>query len=215
MASDVLMPQMGESIAEGTIVRWIKKLGDSVDRDEPLFEISTDKVDAEIPSPFAGVLTEILAREGETVPVNSVVAIISPPGSKVAPSATAAVPAPPVVVAAAPSPAPASAAAAPVTESPSVSGDERLRQRSSPLVRKIAQEHHVDITELQGTGIAGRVTKQDILSYIASPPHTPETRASASAGRPPFRPSSPCLRRALLPHRVPSSRRHPLVVPRP
>src|SRR4051812_23050487 len=87
MASDVLMPQMGESIAEGTIVRWIKKLGDSVDRDEPLFEISTDKVDAEIPSPAAGVLTEIRAKEGETVPVNSVVAIIGPAGAR--PSATA------------------------------------------------------------------------------------------------------------------------------
>ena len=84
MASDVLMPQMGESIAEGTIVRWIKKVGDSVDRDEPLFEISTDKVDAEIPSPAAGVLTEIRANEGETVPVNSVVAIIAPAGTKVA-----------------------------------------------------------------------------------------------------------------------------------
>ena len=188
MASDVLMPQMGESIAEGTIVRWIKKVGDNVDRDEPLFEISTDKVDAEIPSPAAGVLTQILAREGETVPVNSVVAIISPPGSKVAPSAPAPTAAPALIAAAAPSPAPVSPVAAPASESPSVSGDERLRQRSSPLVRKIAQEHKIDITELHGTGIAGRVTKQDILSYIAAP-----SRASAppSHATPSDLPSTP------------------------
>ena len=179
MASNVLMPQMGESIAEGTIVRWIKKVGDSVDRDEPLFEISTDKVDAEIPSPAAGVLTEIIAREGETVPVNSVVAIISPPGSKVAPSA----PAPAPAVAAAPSPAAAPTPPATVPGLPSLSGDERLRQRSSPLVRKIAQEHQVDITELHGTGIAGRVTKQDILSYIASPSLVVGTDTPASAAQ--------------------------------
>lgn len=183
MASDVLMPQMGESIAEGTIVRWIKKVGDSVDRDEPLFEISTDKVDAEIPSPAAGVLTEILAREGETVPVNSVVAIISPLGSKVAPSAPAVPPAPAAIVTPVPPPVPAPPVPEPVTHSLSVSGDERLRQRSSPLVRKIAQEHQIDITQLHGTGIAGRVTKQDILSYIAAPSRSPQTGVSASAGR--------------------------------
>ena len=181
MASDVLMPQMGESIAEGTIVRWIKKVGDNVDRDEPLFEISTDKVDAEIPSPAAGVLTEILAREGDTVPVNSVVAIISPPGSTVATPSSA--PSRGEAVAASPSPAVAPTSSAPVPGVPSVSGDERLRQRSSPLVRKIAQEHQVDITELRGTGIAGRVTKQDILSYIASPSLVVGTDTPASAAQ--------------------------------
>jgi len=183
MASDVLMPQMGESIAEGTIVRWIKKVGDSVDRDEPLFEISTDKVDAEIPSPAAGVLTEILAREGATVPVNSVVAIIAPAGTKPAAAPAAAAPPP-----APPAPAVAPAVSAPVAVAPAVpvqppappaahSADERLRQKSSPLVRRIAQEHQVDITQLHGTGVSGRVTKHDILSYIESP----SRQAAASA----------------------------------
>jgi 2-oxoglutarate dehydrogenase E2 component (dihydrolipoamide succinyltransferase) len=195
MASDVLMPQMGESIAEGTIVRWIKKVGDAVDRDEPLFEISTDKVDAEIPSPAAGVLTEIRAREGETVPVNSVVAIIGPAGAQPADARDAATP--PAHAHAAPPPAPKPQAdGAPVTAVPSSpaappaaaekpspapagSPDDRTRQRSSPLVRKIAQEHHVDLSQLHGTGIAGRVTKKDILSFIASPgpPAQPEQPA--------------------------------------
>jgi len=195
MASDVLMPQMGESIAEGTIVRWIKKVGDSVDRDEPLFEISTDKVDAEIPSPAAGVLTTILAHEGETVPVNSVVAIIAPAGTQpvvatpaapvhvVPPSApkaqgdgapaskTASAPAALAVVETAPPAAPAAS-----------STEERLRQKSSPLVRRIAQEHQVDIAQLQGTGISGRVTKSDILTYIEKGgASAPATTASASA----------------------------------
>lgn len=168
MATDVTMPQMGESIAEGTIVRWIKRAGDVVDKDEPLFEISTDKVDAEIPSPAAGVLIDVLVKEGETVPVNSVVARIGAAGEKSASAAApAAVPAAtaPVEPAAAPArtdshqPVPV-APAAPVTLA-----DVR-RQRSSPLVRKIAKEHGVDFTQLPGTGIAGRVTKKDILSAI-------------------------------------------------
>ncbi|HUR35294.1 MAG TPA: dihydrolipoamide acetyltransferase family protein [Vicinamibacterales bacterium] len=190
MASDVLMPQMGESIAEGTIVRWIKKVGDSVDRDEPLFEISTDKVDAEIPSPAAGVLTEIRAHEGETVPVNSVVAVIAPAGSAVVaappatPSPAEAHAAPPPAAnpqadgasVAAPANGPAvpsrEAAAAPDAAVPVArtgSTEDRLRQKSSPLVRRIAQEHQVDITQLHGTGVSGRVTKNDILAYIDSP----------------------------------------------
>ncbi len=195
MASDVLMPQMGESIAEGTIVRWIKKVGDTVDRDEPLFEISTDKVDAEIPSPAAGVLTTIIAHEGETVPVNSVVAIIAAAGTQPAVSSPAApahaVP-PPAPKAqgdgaptteAAPAPAPVAAepepaaAAAPVPSS----AEERLRQKSSPLVRRIAQEHQVDIGQLQGTGVSGRVTKSDILTYIEKGGAAPATAATASA----------------------------------
>jgi 2-oxoglutarate dehydrogenase E2 component (dihydrolipoamide succinyltransferase) len=187
MASDVLMPQMGESIAEGTIVRWIKKIGESVDRDEPLFEISTDKVDAEIPSPAAGVLSEIRAKEGETVPVNSVVAIIAPAGS--IPAAAAASTPPPASADALTPPAarpqadgaPASAApdggsapvqpatVAAVHASADADVDERLRRRSSPLVRRIAQEHQVDLAQLHGTGVAGRVTKRDILSYIEAP----------------------------------------------
>ncbi len=162
--TDVVMPQMGESIAEGTIVRWIKKVGDRVERDEPLFEISTDKVDAEIPSPVAGVIAEIRAKEGETVPVNSVVAVIG----------VAAVAAPPSTFAADPaSPAAATPHAPAVSVSPAVASapraalvEEVIRQRSSPLVRKIAQEHNVDISKIAGTGIAGRVTRDDILGYL-------------------------------------------------
>ena len=172
------MPQMGESIAEGTIVRWIKKVGDKVDRDEPLFEISTDKVDAEIPSPVAGVVTEIRAQEGETVPVNSVVAVIgsasaattpsAAPASApfVAPNASArqASPVAPHAAAIARPEAVEGRATAPARQAEST--EEALHQRSSPLVRKIAKEHSVDISQIHGTGIAGRVTKDDILGYI-------------------------------------------------
>jgi 2-oxoglutarate dehydrogenase E2 component (dihydrolipoamide succinyltransferase) len=199
--ADVVMPQMGESIAEGTIVRWIKKVGDKVERDEPLFEISTDKVDAEIPSPIAGILTEIRHKEGETVPVNSVVAIIGAGGAKAeAPPAAAAkveAPAPPAARqqgdrSSAPlSAAPAQTAAAPKA-APSAkaaeSSEEALRQRSSPLVRRIAKEHNVDISGIQGTGMAGRVTKDDILGFIAR--GRPSGGApAADAGRP--APASP------------------------
>jgi pyruvate dehydrogenase E2 component (dihydrolipoamide acetyltransferase) len=202
VATDVVMPQMGESIAEGTIVRWIKKVGDQVARDEPLFEISTDKVDAEIPSPAAGVLAEIRVKEGETVPVNSVVAVIGQAGVPAAKAVEA--PADHLPGAAAssrsePATAPSAQADAtgPVTQrselpeaaaspqamvegrdqSPAEMGapatrgpealEDRLRQRSSPLVRKIAKDHEVDISQIRGTGIAGRVTKRDILDFIA------------------------------------------------
>ena len=169
------MPQMGESIAEGTIVRWIKKIGDSVDRDEPLFEISTDKVDAEIPSPAAGVLTDIKVKEGETVPVNSVVAVIGVAGEKAAapPSATP-TPAPAAAkedTTPAPSAMPQAAVGQPeATAAPGdvPSKEELRRQKSSPLVRRIAREHNLDIRGIQGTGISGRVTKNDILGYIES-----------------------------------------------
>ena len=179
MSTDVVMPQMGESIAEGTVVRWMKKIGDHVDRDEPLFEISTDKVDAEIPSPAAGVVAEIRVKEGETVPVNSVVAVIGAAGEAVAappkaPEAPAARPAKPQ---AAPAPAgrlraegaSASLAEARTDHARAEAGgstEEAIRERSSPLVRRIAKEHHVDIAEIHGTGIAGRVTKDDILGHI-------------------------------------------------
>src|SRR5688572_12790316 len=173
MPTNVVMPQMGESIAEGTIVRWIKKLGEQVDRDEPLFEISTDKVDAEIPSPAAGVLTDIKVKEGETVPVNSVVAVIGVAGE------AAASPAKPAAAAAAAEPSRAAAPNAPVADAPAppapaaggngrgasaeaLTKEELRRQKSSPLVRRIAQEHNVDIRQIQGTGISGRVTKHDI-----------------------------------------------------
>jgi len=173
MPTDVVMPQMGESIAEGTIVRWIKKVGDKVDRDEPLFEISTDKVDAEIPSPAAGVVSEIRVKEGETVAVNSVVAVIGQAGEAVAakePMAADAKPAQPPKPSAqadgSPASAPAAAQGASARQAESTTED-TIRQRSSPLVRKIAQEHNVDISHIQGSGIAGRVTKEDILAYMA------------------------------------------------
>jgi 2-oxoglutarate dehydrogenase E2 component (dihydrolipoamide succinyltransferase) len=163
------MPQMGESIAEGTIVRWIKKVGDTVDRDEPLFEISTDKVDAEIPSPTAGVLLEIAVKEGETVPIHSVVATIGEAGSKPSASPAAAAPAAaaPAPVAAPSASAADAATASPASPAPTVAADGRA-QRSSPLVRRIAKEHGVDIGHISGSGAGGRVTKHDILEFIES-----------------------------------------------
>ena len=170
MATNVVMPQMGESIAEGTIVRWIKKIGDDVDRDEPLFEISTDKVDAEIPSPAAGRLAEIRVKEGETVPVNSVVAVIAAAGEAVAEAQTpVATTTSEVAAGSVAAAAPAVTSATPSAEDEDADGaDDAHRQKSSPLVRRIAREHNVDITQIQGTGINGRVTKQDILAFIDS-----------------------------------------------
>jgi 2-oxoglutarate dehydrogenase E2 component (dihydrolipoamide succinyltransferase) len=177
MPTPVLMPQMGESIAEGTIVRWIKKVGDAVDRDEPLFEISTDKVDAEIPAPAAGVLTEIKVKEGETVAVNTEVATIGS-SSEVAkqPTAQPAPAAPPLETdrsQGAAEPAPVKPAPARKTNGrsasakPPVAAEEDLRkQRSSPLVRRIARDNDVDISQIHGSGLGGRVTKNDILDYI-------------------------------------------------
>ena len=192
--SDVVMPQMGESVAEGTIVRWIKKVGDRVDRDEPLFEISTDKVDAEIPSPWAGVLVEIRAKEGETVPVDSVVAVIGDAGAAVATPAAKAEPAPaPVVAPAPPVPpvAPAAAAAAavpapapqPAPAAPE-GGAEGQKQKSSPLVRRIAKDHGVDLSRVTGTGLGGRVTKDDILGYLDKGPKPAAPKAPAQAAAP-------------------------------
>jgi len=178
--SDVVMPQMGESIAEGTVVRWIKKVGERVDRDEPLFEISTDKVDAEIPSPAAGVLVEIRAKEGETVPVNSVVAVIGEAGAAVAaPPAKAAVP----VAAPAPAPPPAQGVAPPA-EAADQSAPDGQKQKSSPLVRKIAKEHSVDLTRVPGTGLGGRVTKDDILGYLGTGERPAPSAAGAAAPAP-------------------------------
>ncbi len=186
MATNVVMPQMGESIAEGTIVRWIKKIGESVDRDEPLFEISTDKVDAEIPSPAAGVLAEIKVKEGETVPVNSVVAIIGAAGEAVQaqPAAAAAPAQAPSTTPDVPTPVPQAAAGQKETgpapaEAEAVTREDLRRQKSSPLVRRIARDHNVDIREIQGTGINGRVTKHDILGYLESGPASRPAPASA------------------------------------
>jgi len=168
---DVPMPQMGESIAEGTVSKWLKKVGDVVKRDEPLFEISTDKVDAEIPSPSAGRLTEILVGEGSTVAVQTVVARIETDVSAAVPAAAPAG-APVGTPAATPAPAVAakSVAAAPVAvgNGNGASFEERVRTKSSPLVRKIAAEHGIELAAVSGSGIAGRVTRRDIESMIAN-----------------------------------------------
>ena len=176
---DVIMPQMGESIAEGTLSKWLKKVGDAVKRDEPIFEISTDKVDAEIPSPSAGVLAEIKVTEGQTVPIQTVVAVLETDASAAATAAPRAAPAPaPAPAPPAPRAAPAppgpvsatTAASAPRPQPPTPvsleTAEERLRRRSTPLVRKIAAEHRVDISSVAGSGLAGRVTKKDILGYL-------------------------------------------------
>ena len=177
---DVIMPQMGESIAEGTVSRWLKKVGDEVKRDEPLFEISTDKVDAEIPSPSAGVLAEILVDEGKTVAVQTVVARLETEkgaaiGVAASAPAPAAAPAAPAPAASAPNaapaaqPSPVAAAVAPRPESRTAGGlEERLRTKSSPLVRRMAADHNIDFSNLQGSGIAGRVTKRDLVAHIES-----------------------------------------------
>ena len=224
MPVDVIMPQMGESIQEGTLVKWLKKPGDSIGRDEPLFEISTDKVDAEIPSPAAGVLKEIKVKEGETVAIKTVVAVIDTeggaragasapaaeapapasqsPAQAAAPSGGGEAPAPPR-----PAPAPARPAPAPVRPAPALGAppsgggglrtpasavqtatragtatllEERLRTKSSPVVRRIAAEHGVEIAGLTGTGISGRVTKKDILGYIETQGAAPTAAPSAA-----------------------------------
>ena len=239
MATNVVMPQMGESIAEGTVVRWIKKLGDQVDRDEPLFEISTDKVDAEIPSPAAGVLSDIRVKEGETVPVNSVVAVIGNAGEAAAATPVKAKSAEPFEEFR------DSTVVEPIVETvhgeeedveeveetaEEGSRDELRRQKSSPLVRRIAREHNVDIKLVKGTGISGRVTKRDILGYIESgatqpavaepppaPTPIPTTKMPAPAG-PVYKPGEniqvvpmSVMRKKIAEHMVLSARTSPHV----
>ena len=170
---DVEMPQMGESIVEGTLTKWLKKPGDKVERDEPLFEISTDKVDTEIPSPAAGTLAEILVEEGKTVGINTVVGRISDgAGASAAPAASvpAAAPAPagaPPAQAAAPpaAPAPAPPAAAPMSDGTTIV--EETAGPLSPLVRKMARENNIDLSKVKGTGIGGRITKIDLETYLS------------------------------------------------
>src|SRR5215216_2438602 len=203
------MPQMGESIAEGTLSKWLKKVGDQVKRDEPMFEISTDKVDAEIPAPSTGVLAEILVTEGQTVAVQTVVArletdvtaaIGAAAPAATAPAASVASPAsPPAAVSAgAPprkestasaSPVSHHSAAAPPAETHSNGGnsfEERLRTKSSPLVRRMAADHGIELSALHGTGIAGRVTKRDLLQFLESGAPIPSVRPmmAPSSGAP-------------------------------
>jgi 2-oxoglutarate dehydrogenase E2 component (dihydrolipoamide succinyltransferase) len=243
MPTDVVMPQMGESIAEGTIVRWIKKVGDSVERDEPLFEISTDKVDAEIPSPVAGVIAEIRAQEGETVPVNSVVAVIGsgatkpaaappPPAAPLpeprpqadgATTTEPAAPAPSAPPSSAPPPVPPVQPTPPAASTPASaavkSGGEGATERSSPLVRRIAKEHNIDIAQVRGTGIGGRVTKDDIMAFIAGSAGSgtatrpteaprPQAPAAAAAGGPRPGTSAPMspMRKKIAEHMILSRR---------
>ena len=200
---DVIMPQMGESIAEGTLTRWIKKVGEPVERDEDLFEISTDKVDADIPSPASGTLAEILVEEGETVEVNTIVARIeTEKGAELAPEPPAAQPAAaeppagtaptePTVTASAVAAAPSGAHEPPAglpqparqtdgDRSEPESREGRLQTRSTPLVRKIAAEHGVEIDQVEGTGIAGRVTRDDIVAFIEAREAAPPTEAVPS-----------------------------------
>jgi pyruvate dehydrogenase E2 component (dihydrolipoamide acetyltransferase) len=199
MPTDIIMPQMGESIVEGTITKWLKKPGDKVQRDEPLFEISTDKVDAEIPAPASGVLREIKVTEGTTVSVNTVVGTIAVDGeaASVPAKATPASPVPPakeekkeekraapvIPPSAGPPPAPAAR-------------EDEEEARSSPLVRKIAREHGVSLSQIAGTGLGGRITKQDIMSFIerqsaASTVPAPSAPAVAATQAPASRPTAP------------------------
>jgi len=193
MPTDIVMPQMGESIVEGTITKWLKKPGDKVQRDEPLFEISTDKVDAEIPAPASGVLQDIKVSEGTTVQVNTVVGTIATDGESAAAASK------PV---AAPQPAPSPAeknASAPPKAAPSQAeqqpapatapaNEEEDHARSSPLVRKIAREHNVNLSQVSGTGLGGRITKQDIMAFLE---RTEATAPGASAPAPARAPQPP------------------------
>ena len=188
---DVLMPQMGESIAEGTLSKWLKKLGDRVKRDEPIFEISTDKVDAEIPAPVAGVLAEILVQEGQTVPVQTLVARLETEAGAAGTAPThAAAPLAPAKPAAAPmAPTPiAKAEAAPVGDE---TMEERLRRKSTPVVRKMVAEHGLDLTVIPGSGLAGRVTKTDVLTYLESGVAAAAAAPAPTSAHPPIRPSAP------------------------
>src|SRR5579863_6083051 len=209
MPTDIVMPQMGESIVEGTITKWLKKPGDKVQRDEPLFEISTDKVDAEIPSPAAGVLQEIKVAEGTTVQVNTVVGTIASDGEVPAKAAPKAAPvaekkaAPPAPVAAKPAPPPEPQ---PVQEA---SHDEDEHARSSPLVRKIAREHNVDLSQVSGSGLGGRITKQDIMAFIEGGSES----GSGATGVSPVEPGGDARRPTTTVAAAPAAPKPPAAIP--
>ncbi|MGA9039315.1 MAG: 2-oxoglutarate dehydrogenase, E2 component, dihydrolipoamide succinyltransferase [Terriglobales bacterium] len=181
MPTDIVMPQMGESIVEGTITKWLKKPGDKVQRDEPLFEISTDKVDAEIPAPASGILQDIKVSEGSTVQVNTVVGTIAADGESAAPSKSAPQSAPDKKKEA-PAAAPKAEPVAAPQESAEEEGDEHAR--SSPLVRKIARDNNINLAKVTGTGLGGRITKQDIQAFIDGNQAAPTPAAAAAPSRP-------------------------------
>ncbi len=206
MPTDIVMPQMGESIFEGTITKWLKKPGDKVQRDEPLFEISTDKVDAEIPAPASGVLQDIKVAEGATVQVNTVVGTISAdgeggavkPAAPAAPAKKEAVPAKP------PAPAAETKAPAPVAPvqaaPPQASHEEEDHARSSPLVRKIAREHNINLAQVPGTGLGGRITKQDITAFLEQgQPAAAAAPAPSATSAPPAKSASSAPAPAAIP----------------
>ena len=199
---DVVMPQMGESIVEGTLTKWLKKPGDTVERDEPLFEISTDKVDTEIPSPSAGTLAEALVAEGQTVGVGTIVARISG-----GPAAVAA-PAPAPVAVAAPAPAlpPPPATAAPVAAAPAVVAPVVARVVTaepagplSPLVRRMARENNIDLSKIPGTGAGGRITKEDVEKHMSQPAAAAAAPASPSVVVPPVPSPTPTAKTRVEP----------------
>jgi 2-oxoglutarate dehydrogenase E2 component (dihydrolipoamide succinyltransferase) len=200
--TDVVMPQMGESIVEGTLTKWLKKPGERIERDEPLFEISTDKVDTEIPSPAAGTVTEVLVQEGQTVGINTIVARIDEGGgAAAAPQAPAAEakPAAPAPQPVAPPPQPEPAAAETIQPTPAPEQVEEISPAGplSPLVRKMARENNVDLARIKGTGAGGRITKQDVEAYMAQPsaaPAAPAPRPPAPAPQaPPPQPAAPAV----------------------
>ncbi len=205
--ADVVLPQLGETVTEGTIIRWIRQVGDEVQRDEPLFEISTDKVDSEVPSPAAGVLTEVVVPEGETVEVGTLLAIISDsaaapapePAAEPAPAAPQPVPEPAPVAAPDPAPAPAAAPAPPPAPPPALApaaetaapamapadGEERSQPRLlSPVVRRLVNEHGIDVSTIEGSGVGGRITRADVERIIRERQSAPAQPAPAAAPAP-------------------------------
>jgi pyruvate dehydrogenase E2 component (dihydrolipoamide acetyltransferase) len=216
---DVEMPQMGESIVEGTLTKWLKKPGDKVERDEPLFEISTDKVDTEIPSPVAGTLAEILVEEGKTVGINTVVGRISDgAAASAAPAAAAAAPAP------APTPAPtpqadgtSRASAPPVPAQDTGTVVEETAGPLSPLVRKMARENNIDLSRVKGSGVGGRITKQDLEAYLTgqTPGQTGTAVAPVSAPRPVQAPPPPQQAPVYVPPPPPEQARQAAPPPAP
>jgi pyruvate dehydrogenase E2 component (dihydrolipoamide acetyltransferase) len=217
MPTDIVMPQMGESIFEGTITKWLKKPGDKVQRDEPLFEISTDKVDAEIPAPASGVLQDIKVGEGNTVQVNTVVGTIAGDGE-----AAAAAPAKPAAVPARPAPSvptPAKTEAAPTRISPPPAAPPSAREeedhaRSSPLVRKIAREHNVNLSQVPGTGLGGRITKQDITAFLERQESAPASAVPSAPTAAPSRPAAPPVPAAIPGDLVPMTQMRKIIMQR-